>query len=80
MRTTLLSLAAIGCLGLSACSDTPSQNPALTNSLTGPTALDSGITSSNGGGQRALGNIPGVNVGSGGATGGLQPTTKGSSY
>ncbi len=80
MRTTLLSLAAVGCLGLSACSGTPSQNPALTNSLTGPAALDSGITSSNGGGQRSLSNIPGVNVGTGGATGGLQPATKGNSY
>ena len=81
MKTTLLAAAAaIGCLGLSACSGTPVQNPALSNSLTGPTALDSGITSSNGGGQRAVGGTPGVNIGSGGTSGGLQPATKGNSY
>ncbi len=78
MRTTLLALAAIGCLGLSAC-DGSSQSQG-SDSLTGPARLDSGITSSNGGGQRALGGTPGVNVGTNGTTGGIQPASKGNSY
>ncbi len=36
---------------------------ACSNTMAGPPAqLDTGITSSNGGGQRALGNIPNVGV------------------
>ncbi len=80
MRTSLLAVAAIGCLGLSACNgDPPPGNPAL-NSTTGPARLDSGITSSNGGGQRALGGTPGISTGTGGATGGFAPNQKGNSY
>ena len=79
MRTTLLGLAAIGCLGLSACNGS-AQNPAL-DSTTGPARLDSGITSSNGGGQRALGNAPNVGINSsGGATGGGITNQKGNTY
>ena len=80
MRATLLGLAAIGCLGLSACNGSD-QNPAL-NSTTGPTRLDSGITSSNGGGQRALGNAPnlGVNSSTGATSGGGITNQKGNTY
>ena len=80
MRTSLLAAAAIACLGLSACDSTPPPgNPAL-NTTTGPATLDSGITSSNGGGQRALGGTPGVGFGTNGATGGFAPNQKGNSY
>ena len=78
MRKTLLAVAAVGCLGLSACSGS-GQNPAM-NSLTGPASLDSGITASNGGGQRALGNAQGINIGSGGSTEGTAPNQKGNAY
>ena len=77
MRTTLLAAAAIGCLGLSACSDS-NPSPA-SNNLVSP-QLDSGVTSSNGGGQRALGNQPGVSTGTNGATGGQSPNGKGNAY
>lgn len=80
MKISLIAVAAIGCLGLSACGDNPpQQNPAL-NSITGPARLDSGITSSNGGGQRALGDAPNVGIGTNGTTGGLAPNGKGNAY
>ena len=78
MRITLLVVAAASCFGLSACN---SSNPApAANSLTGPTTLDSGVTSSNGGGQRVLGGQPNVGIGSNGTTGGTSPNQKGNAY
>ena len=77
MRAKLLAAAAVGCLSLSACSDS---NPGPTsNTLVSP-RLDSGVTSSNGGGQRTLGDQPGVSVGTTGTTGGQSPNGKGNAY
>ncbi len=42
--------------------------------------LDSGVTSNNGGGQRALGNTPDVSVGNGAATVRRSNNSQGSAY
>ena len=42
--------------------------------------LDSGITSSNGGGARALGNTPGINIGPNGTMKTGAPNQKGTAY
>ena len=42
--------------------------------------LDSGVTSANGGGMRALGNTPSINVGPNGTTETGAPNQKGSTY
>ncbi len=60
-------------LGLAVCACGP-QRPAI------DPALDSGITSSNGGGTRALGNNPGVSVGGGVATNPGIPNSRGPAY
>ncbi len=60
-------------LGLAVCACGP-QRPAI------DPALDSGVTSSNGGGTRALGNNPGVSVGSGVATNPGIPNSRGPAY
>ena len=65
------------CIGLAACAST---GPGTANS-NGPGQAPSGITSSNGGGQRQLGNIP--SIGSNSATGTTNsgvPNSKGASY
>ena len=67
----------LSCIGLAACAST---GPGTANS-NGPTQAPSGITSSNGGGQRALGNIPNIGTNSAtGVTSGPVPNTKGNSY
>ena len=55
--------AALLCLGAAACAEKGAPPPPV---------LDSGITSSNGGGQRALGNLPNVGVSNGRATDTMQ--------
>ncbi len=57
MTIRLLGIAVLACAGLSACASVDSR-PA--------TPASSGVTSSNGGGQRALGDIPSVGVNTGG--------------
>ena len=52
------------CLGIAGCSEKEPSSPPV---------LDSGITAANGGGQRALGNLPDVSVSNGKATETLQP-------
>lgn len=54
------ALAAMTCVLASACSGGGTPPPSAT--------LDSGVTSSNGGGQRAVGDLPGVGVSNGTAT------------
>lgn len=77
MRTTLLAAATIGCLSLSACNGS---DPApASNNLVSP-RLDSGVTSSNGGAQRVLGDQPGISTGTNGTTGGQSPNSKGNAY
>ena len=77
MRAQLLTAAAIGCLSLAACSDS-NPGPA-SNTLVSP-RLDSGVTSSNGGGQRTLGDQPGIGIGTSGTTSGQSPNGKGNAY
>ena len=52
------------CLGTAGCNGQQSSSPPV---------LDSGITSSNGSGQRELGNLPDVGVSNGRATDTMQP-------
>ncbi len=63
-----LTVLAAACVLLAACQD---QQPVRAGSATSP-QLDSGVTSSNGGGQRTTGDLPSVNVG-----GPQGPTTTG---
>ena len=55
---------AVLCFSIAGCNGQPSSSPPV---------LDSGITSSNGGGQRALGDEPNVGVTNGRAADTLQP-------
>ena len=64
MNTSKLLFAMAAVIGLAGCGDKPPPPSA---------TLDSGITSSNGGGQRALGNLPDVTVGQNGARTTMQP-------
>ena len=59
MNTVKLSLAAAFAIALAGCNATPPPPSA---------TLDSGITSSNGGGARQLGNLPNVTVGPNGTS------------
>ena len=69
IRMTIATVA----LGLSLCACGP-QRPAI------DPALDSGVTSSNGGGQRATGATPNVSVGPSGSVGGRAPSAAGAAY
>lgn len=69
IRTMITTLA----LGLSVCACGP-QRPAI------DPALDSGVTSSNGGGQRATGATPNVGVGPSGSVDGQAPSSRGAAY
>lgn len=79
MNLKIVAIAAVSCLGLAACGN---MTPGDTATSMGATQAPSGITSSNGGGQRALGNVPGVGVnsGTGQASVGSVPNTKGAAY
>jgi hypothetical protein len=67
----------LSCIGLAACANTGSGGMTSTR----PTQSPIGVTASNGGGQRALGDIPseGVNSVTGPTTGGV-PNSKGNAY
>ncbi len=79
MKMKMTALALLSCVGLTACAS-GSTGAGSANS-NGPTQAPSGITSSNGGGQRALGNIPSVGTTTGGgATATSVPNSKGASY
>ncbi len=61
-------------LAATACSAPPEQRPAI------DPALESGVTSSNGGGQRTTGAIPNLDIGAGGATRSGVPSSRGNAY
>lgn len=67
--------AALCTLVLAAC--TNSSQPLISN---GQQGAPSGVTASNGGGQRALGNIPNVGVSQGGVATGPVPAGRGNAY
>lgn len=63
------------CLALSACAGVhPGVDPAVS------ARLDSGVTSSNGGGQRVLDGTPNIGVNSGGAVSSRVNNTQGAAY
>lgn len=68
-RSLMITLA----LGLAVCACGP-QRPAI------DPALESGVTSSNGGGMRQTGAIPSVSVGPNGATTSRVPSSAGAAY
>ena len=72
----------LSCASLAACASTGTGTG--TANANSPAQVPSGVTSSNGGGQRQLGNIPSVGVTTGGGVGGTTvtgvPNTKGASY
>lgn len=70
MFRVLLTTAAI-CLAVSACGE---QRPAI------DPKLDSGVTSSNGGGQRQTGAVPDLAIGRNGVAPTSAPTSKGAAY
>lgn len=73
MIRAIITSVVIG-LAVTACSSPPEQRPAI------DPALDSGVTSSNGGGQRATGAIPNLDIGAGGATRSSVPSGRGNAY
>ena len=77
MTIKITGIALLSCIGLGACANT-GPGSAATNS---PAGAPSGITSSNGGGQRQLGDIPsiGTNTGSGPTITNV-PNGKGNAY
>jgi hypothetical protein len=70
MIRVIITTAAI-CLAVSACGP---QRPAI------DPRLESGVTSSNGGGQRATGAVPDLTIGPRGATTTGTPTSAGAAY
>ncbi len=68
----IITTVALG-LAVSAC-NAPPQRPAI------DPALESGVTSSNGGGQRTTGAIPNIDIGSGGAVRTGVPSARGNAY
>ena len=78
LRTIITTVA----LGLAACACNPqggAADPRVGKGVVSP-SLDSGITSSNGGGARALGNTPGINLGGAGASPTGAPNGRGTAY
>ncbi len=76
MNTRVAATLVFTCLSLVGCAST-GPGSATSN---GPTPAPSGITSSNGGGQRALGNLPNVGISNGTGVSGAVPNSKGASY
>ncbi len=77
----LRTIATTVALGLTLCACNPQggiTDPRVGSGVVSP-SLDSGVTSSNGGGTRALGNTPGISVG-GGATQSGAPNGRGTAY
>lgn len=70
-----LFVLAAACASLAACS-----NPNERSGTVASPRLDSGITSSNGGGTRALGDTPGINIGPNGSQQTGAPNQKGTAY
>ena len=70
MLRTIIATATI-CLAVSACGD---QRPAI------DPKLESGVTSSNGGGQRTTGAVPDLTIGPKGATTTSSPSSIGGAY
>jgi hypothetical protein len=70
MLRTIITTAAI-CLAVSACGE---QRPAI------DPKLESGVTSSNGGGQRQTGAVPDLAIGPNGAGATTAPTSRGAAY
>ena len=80
MTVRMAALAVLSCAGLAGCGSNGPTGIGTANA-NGPTQAPSGITSSNGGGQRALGNIPSIGTNSAtGATATSVPNSKGASY
>jgi len=77
MNFKFASAAVLCVLALAACTDAPAPMPAVSN---GPQSAPSGITSSNGGGARQLGNIPNIGVNQGRTVSGPVPSSKGAAY
>ena len=78
----LRSIATVIALGLAVCACNPQggvTDPRVGSGVVSP-SLDSGITSSNGGGARALGNTPGINLGGANATQTGAPNSRGTAY
>jgi hypothetical protein len=76
MNKKYIGIALVACVGLGGCAST---GPGTANA-NGPNQAPSGVTSSNGGGQRQLGSIPSVGIGNGMTTTGPVPNSKGASY
>ena len=81
MTFKIMAALVVSCAGLAACAST---GPGSANANS-PAQAPSGVTSSNGGGQRQLGNIPSVGITTGpsgvsGTTVGAVPNSKGASY
>ena len=79
MLRTIVTTAA---LGFAVCACNPQggvTDPRVGNGVVAP-SLDSGVTSSNGGGARALGNTPGISLGGGGLTPTGAPNSRGTAY
>ena len=77
MHLTLTSMAVACGIGLAACSPSPGTSDAVTTS---PQGAPSGVTSSNGGGQRQLGDIPNVSFNQNGAYQTNAPASRGAAY
>ena len=79
MLRTIITTAA---LGLAVCACNPQgggTNPRVGTGVVSP-SLDSGVTSSNGGGARAVGDTPGINLGGTGASPTGAPNSRGTAY
>ena len=78
LRTIATTIA----LGLAVCACNPQggiTDPRVGRGIVSP-SLDSGVTSENGGGARALGNTPGISLGTTGATEKQAPNSRGAAY
>ncbi len=75
--TTRITVGFLFCLALAACNAGTTGNSVTSNT---PMSAPSGVTSSNGGGMREMGNIPSVSSGTNGATIGNVPNKAGNSY
>lgn len=78
----LRTIATTVALGLAVCACNPQggvTDPRVGRGVASP-SLDSGVTSSNGGGARALGNTPGITLGRTGAPEQQAPNSRGAAY
>lgn len=78
----LRTIAATVALGFAVCACNPSggvKDPRVGSGIVSP-SLNSGITSQNGGGARALGNTPNISIGGTGATETRAPNSRGAAY